>query len=247
MFSGAATLAKLIANGEIKLAIFDLDGTMYESRAGVEQQLRPLMVQHTAQVLDIGIGEARALLAGYRERYKSSILGLAEHHDVDPQWFYDEMYAKLDLGRMVARSGLQHELDRLAGHLRLGIFTNSTRRFTHRVLERLGHPAELFTHVITVEDNGFIRKPEVEAYHGMFRHVGLHPERIVMFDDIASSLRVLSGLGSRSILVGNGLRPAPHFVDLHTDDEFAGSPSYVHDATHDLVAYLAAVNAALSE
>jgi hypothetical protein len=64
-----------------------------------------------------------------------------------------------------------------------------------------------------------------------------------MFDDIVSSLRVMSDFGSRTILVGNGLRPKPSFVDLHTGEEHKQAPEFVDAATHDLVGFLRKMNA----
>jgi hypothetical protein len=77
----------------------------------------------------------------------------------------------------------------------------------------------------------------------VYRGLDLVPGRVAMFDDIASSLRVMSGFGSKTILVGNGLRPESSFVDLHTGEEHEQAPSFVDVATHDLVGFLREINA----
>lgn len=240
------SIAELICSGGVSALVFDFDGTLYESSAGIEQQLRPLMVRHAARVLGVSGEEARRVLAGYRTEYKASVLGLREHHGVDPEAFLWDMYDDLDLTRMAARPGLRFELERLREKVPLIVFTNSNRSFTHRAIGLLGLVG-VFETVFTVEDNGFIRKPEIEAYEGMYRGLDLIPGRVAMFDDIASSLRVMSGFGSKTILVGNGLRPEPSFVDLHTGEEHGQAPDFVDAATHDLVGFLREINAELEK
>jgi putative hydrolase of the HAD superfamily len=242
----AKSIADPVSFGEIDVLVFDFDGTLYESSAGIEQQLRPLMVRHAAQVLGVSAKETRRVLAGYRAEYKSSVLGLREHHGVDPETFLRNMYDDLDLAKMTARPGLRFELERLRKKVPLIVFTNSNRSFTHRAIGLLGL-AGVFEIVFTVENNGFIRKPEIEAYEGLYRSLNLVPRRVAMFDDIASSLRIMSGFGSRTILVGNGLRVEPNFVDLHTGEEHSQVPDFVDAATHDLVGFLKAMNEELEK
>jgi streptogramin lyase len=54
--SGPERLAQGIADGKIETVVFDLDGTLYPSSAGIEGQLRPLMARHAARVLGVPIG-----------------------------------------------------------------------------------------------------------------------------------------------------------------------------------------------
>lgn len=237
-------ISGLVCAGEIDAFVFDFDGTLYESSAGIEQQLRPLMVRHAARVLGVSVEESKRTLAEYRAEYKSSVLGLREHYGVDPETFLRDMYDDLDLSKMAVRPGLRLELERLREKVSLIVFTNSNRSFTHQAIGLLGLIG-VFDTVFTVEDNGFIRKPEIEAYEGMYRGLNVIPGRVAMFDDIASSLRVMSGFGSRTILVGNGLRSEPNFVDLHTGEEHEQAPEFVDASTHDLVGFLRVLNAEL--
>ena len=241
MSFGSEKIADLIRAGEVAALVFDFDGTLYESSAGIEQQLRPLMVQTAARTLDVSHDEARQVLARYRSQYRSSVLGLQEYHNVDPVSFLEEVYGNLDLSKMESRPGLSIELSRLSKALPLVVFTNSNRSFTYRAIEILGL-TDIFESVRTIEDNDFIRKPEPEAYEGLYRSLGLVPEQVAMFDDIVSSLQVLDSFGSNAILVGNGLRPAPCFVDLHTGEEYQDVPDFIDAWTHDLPGFLGEVN-----
>lgn len=243
---GADSIAKFIRAGEVATLVFDFDGTLYESSAGVEHQLRPLMVKTAAKTLGVAEEEARRILASYRQQYKASVLGLREHHGIDPELFLAEVYDSLDLSRMRPRRGLIEELTQLKGIIPLMIFTNSNRSFTHRAVKRLGL-TDLFEQIITVEDNDFIRKPQIVAYEGLYRMLKLAPRRVAIFDDIASSLRIVKEMGSYAVLVGNGLREPPHFVDLHTGIEYDSAPQFVDAWTHDIVSFVAELNVRVGE
>lgn len=247
MHEGIDRVASLLISGRVRYALFDLDGTLYESSAGIEGQLRGAMVRQAALFLGIPVDEARQLLREYRVRYKSSVLGLQEHHGIEPVAFYEAVYGSLDTTAMERRPGLVEAVEDLAAFVRVGVFTNSNRTFTASTLERLGFDDELFDRVITVEDHGFIRKPEDEAYEMLYQDLDLSPDEVVMWDDIASSLEVMHRLGSHGVLVGNGLRPHPNFVDLHTNLEHVGAPPYVTAATHDVVDFISSLNCALQE
>ncbi len=238
-------VAELLRSGKVKYVLFDLDGTLYESSAGIEAQLRDAMVAQAAIALNTSREESRVLLRQYRGLYKASVLGLQEYHGVDPVRFYEDVYNSLDTSRMQVRPGCGEVLSDLAKHVPIGVFTNSNRTFTEQTLSFLGLSG-IFDHVVTVEDHGFIRKPEVEAYHRIFELLQLAPDEVVMFDDIASSLEVMGSLGSNGILVSNGLRPYPSFVDLHTDIEYDGPPSHVVASSHDIVGFISELNRMLA-
>ncbi len=237
--------AHLITSGQVKYVLFDLDGTLYESRAGIEAQLRGAMVAQAAIALGVSQDESRALLRKYRGLYKASVLGLREHHGIDPVTFYEDVYGSLDVSKMEQRPGCQDALTELTKHVRTGVFTNSNRTFTAQTLDFLGLSGT-FDRVVTVEDNDFIRKPEVEAYRQVFELLGVAPDEVMMFDDIASSLEVMHGLGSHGVLVSNGLRSHPNFVDLHTNTEYTEAPSHVVASSHDIVGFVSEVNGMLA-
>lgn len=237
--------AELLRSGKVKYVLFDLDGTLYESSAGVEAQLRNAMVAQASIALGVAFDDARVLLRRYRGAYKASVLGLQEHHGIDPVMFYERVYDSLDTSAMKVRPGCKDALSDLAKFVKLGVFTNSNRTFTERTLSFLGLSG-IFDRLVTVEDHGFVRKPEIEAYQMVFASLGLAPEEVMMFDDIASSLSVMDSLGSNGVLVSNGLRPYPGFVDLHTDIEHTEAPPYVVASSHDIVGFVSKINGILA-
>ena len=127
--------AHLITSGQVKYVLFDLDGTLYESRAGIEAQLRGAMVAQAAIALGVSQDESRALLRKYRGLYKASVLGLREHHGIDPVTFYEDVYGSLDVSKMEQRPGCQDARIASSWYLRflnlppvieLGVLTSSS-------------------------------------------------------------------------------------------------------------------------
>ncbi len=244
MVNNAQMISDLISQNEVDVLVFDFDGTLYESKAGIEYQLRPLMAKHAARELNVSTADAIVILRKYRALYKSSVIGLHKYHGIDPEEFLNGVYSNIDITRVTSRLGLYAELHRLQKIIPISIFTNSNKEFTSKIIKLLGLEG-LFSTVLTVEDNNFIRKPELEAYTGMYKILNVYPERVIMFDDITSNLRVVHSLGSKTVLVSNGLRAQPNFVDLHTGEEYSEAPSFVDTATHDLVNFLSKVNSKL--
>lgn len=241
MIEGAAEIAESIASQRLKAVVFDMDGTLYASSAGVEQQIRPAMVATASQVLHIGIEESKKLLRKYRSEYKSSVLGLERYHGVDPFSFYVEVYSKIDIAKMQPYEGLSSALHDLSKICPLFVLTNSNSSFADRVLSRLGI-LPIFESIYTVEDNNFIRKPNRVVYESLFSDkLKMKPDEVVIFDDIASSQEVASSMNCMTVLVGNGLRPEPEFVDLHTGKEYLRKPDYVDYSTHNISLFLKAI------
>lgn len=220
----------------VKAMVFDFDGTLYPSSAGIESQIKERFRMCAEKRLNLSRKEVQQLLHRYRMEYRSSILGLQEHHGIDPYEFYEELYAGLDIGTMFPKPGLKEILKSLSKKVSLYVFSNSNRSFVVRGLAHLGL-LDFITGTFTVEDNNFIRKPHREVYEATIRRLGVKPDEICMFDDIPSSLKTAKEVGFTTVLVGNGLREAG-FVDLHTNEEYDTTPEWCDYSAQDLAKFL---------
>lgn len=235
-------VAGRIAAGDFDWVIFDLDGTCYSSQAGIEAQLRPAVRAAMARALAVD----EAQIPGIREEIfretglKETIVGMSERFGIDPHLVYFDAYSKLDLSRLEPYPGLADNLKALAQKQKLCLFTNSYQPFVAKLMEAL-QIGDCFHAVITAGSNQFLRKPNPgpirDAVEG---HLRSGFSSVVFVDDIPSTLKVVSGLGSTTVLVGNGLVDAPGFVDLHTGENFDSAPSFVDDTTHDIAGYVGA-------
>ena len=77
-------LASQIAAGDIRVAVFDLDGTLYSSVAGMERQIIPAIQSLASEMLSLPVSETISLLSLYKEKYGHAVVGLREHHNIDP-------------------------------------------------------------------------------------------------------------------------------------------------------------------
>ncbi len=229
-----SALSKL--NHEIAAIIFDFDGTLYPSSAGIESQIKHRFRTCAQKKLNLPGQEVKKLLHRYRTEYRSSILGLKENHGIDPLEFYEELYGGLDISTMTPKPNLREMLNRLSNQVPLYVFSNSNRSFVLRGLAHLGLK-EYFTGLFTIEDNNFIRKPHPEVYLATIKRLGIPAGKILMFDDIPSSLKTAKEVGFSTVLVGNGLRESG-FVDLHTGDEYETAPWWCDYAAQDIATFI---------
>lgn len=231
-----------LSASEFDWLVFDFDGTCYPSTAGIEGQLRPLMREEIARATGVALSEVPALrkkvnaLTGLKE----TAIGLQRYYGVDLHDLYHRVYTRLDLTDLAPYEGFAETLEDLGQTTKLCLFTNSYQPFIDKALCVLGLE-HAFHKVITTADNGFLRKPNPEVFESLFNaHLRTAPNRVAIFDDIASSQRIAGQMGAVTILVGNGLRPDPRFIDLHTNEEWDGKPEFIDYAAHDITAFLRA-------
>lgn len=220
----------------IESCLFDFDGTLYPSSAGIESQIKERFLLCAQSRLALPSKDVKKLLHNYRLKYRSSILGLKKHHDIDPHDFYEELYSGLSIENMSKKPGLDKALKKLANNIPLFVLSNSNNSFVERGLVRLGI-RKYISAIFTIEDNNFIRKPHIEVYEATIKRMGILPNRICMFDDIPSSLRTAKNVGFKTVLVGNGLRDNG-YVDLHTGIEYEDRPEWCDYAVQDIAQFI---------
>lgn len=222
----------MLRNNEIKAVVFDLDGTLYSSKAGLEFQIKPQMCAQTANQLGVSEAEARQLLARYRDEFRSSVLGLREYHGINPADFLNAVYGNLDRSVIVPYLGLADQIKSLSQLCSIYLLTNSNRLHALDVLSRIGL-TDTFMEIYSVEDNDYIRKPNAEAYQTLLQNLGFAPESILCFDDSYPNLEVAHGMGLRTALVSNGIVEPPLFWEMHKRETHA-APEFVDLFTFDL-------------
>lgn len=198
--------------------IFDLDDTLYPRSVGLHEQMKARVVRFIADLMNLSAAEAEAIHTDYYERYGATLQGLMELHGVDPAPFLDFVHA-IDLSRLVHDDLLVKALEVLPG--RRIVFTNSSRRHAASVLEAL-RMTDLFEATYSIEDCGFIGKPQGSAYASILAAHAIDPRTSAMFDDRIGNLVVPYGLGIRTVLISSsddaGTSQPPHHVDAVTEN-----------------------------
>jgi putative hydrolase of the HAD superfamily len=204
--------------------IFDLDNTLYPASCNLFAQVDARMSAFIQELLSLDPGEARAVQKRYFHAHGTTLRGLMDHHQVDPEAFLAYVH-DIDFSVVPHAPGLERALSRLAG--RKLVFTNATVPYAERVLARLGigHHIEAIFDIVAA---GYRPKPEPDSYRQLIAAHGIDPSRAVLVEDIARNLAPAAALGMTTVWGPN-----------ETDGSHNGAEDgHVHHVVDDLAAWL---------
>lgn len=216
------------------LFVFDLDGTLIDSRRDLADAANALIVERGGAPLPVDdiarmVGEGAALLV----RRALTAAGLdPDSPGALPRFL--ELYDERLLVHTRVYDGTREALDALQAIAPLAVLTNKPTRHTTAILEGLGL-LRLF-HWVLGGDGPLPRKPDPAALHELMARAQSTPERTVMIGDSKVDLATARAAGTRVVLVRYGFGFAASPPDLHAGD-------LVVDRPGDLVATLRAIAA----
>ena len=215
----------------VRVWVFDLDNTLYPARCNLFAQIDERMGAFVARLLDVDLGEARAIQKRYFRDYGTTLNGLMQVHGLDPDLFLDYVH-DIDHSPVRPDPRLDQALAALPG--RKIVFTNGSARHAEKVMERLGVSAH-FDAVHDIVSSGYEPKPERRAYERFLAQSGIRPATAAFFEDIARNLEVPFDMGMKTVLVRcpTDSHPEKEHLRLGTGDE-----PYVDHVTEDLPDFL---------
>jgi len=216
--------------------VFDLDNTLYPHHCNLFSQIDMRMTTYVSQLLDLPREEARALQKELYRQHGTTLRGLMERHQVDPDDFLEKVH-DIDYSWIEPDPALGEAIRALPG--RKFIFTNGSRSHAERAAERLG-VSDHFEDIFDIVAAGLTPKPAKESYDlfvALHRIVGLNA---VMFEDIARNLRVPKEIGMTTVLIVPRNFEPTYSEIWERDPDQADAVDYVTD---DLKAFLKAVAA----
>ena len=187
--------------GRIKLVIFDIDGTLYESRE-YEVELGRTIVSLVGEMLGLGVEETRRRLESEKKTsltVSSSINKLG----LDRRKFYDLLAERIEPSRFIAPDPtVVDEIRSLrAAGVKVAAHTNSGVLLAGKVLKALGLKLEDFDVVMTSDEAE--PKPAPDGYIKITERAGVSPsETVYVGDRPLVELRTAKTLGMTTILVG---------------------------------------------
>jgi putative hydrolase of the HAD superfamily len=182
---------------EAETWIFDLDNTLYPASYDLFGQIDARMRAYIAAFLGLPLDDAYRLQKRYFHEYGTSLSGLMQRHDMDPQPFLAHVH-DIDVTVLPPDAALDAALARLPG--RKVIFTNASAEHAQRVVDRLGI-GDRFDGVFDIVEAGYRPKPEPGAYALMIERFGLDPATSVMVEDMARNLAPAASLGMTTVWV----------------------------------------------
>jgi len=215
---------------KINTWIFDLDNTLYSADSGIFQQVHTLMGEFVSNYLKIEIKEAKELQKKYYKQYGTTLRGMMDYHNVDPDYFLTEVH-RLDYSIIGPNKILNKELEKLEG--RKIIYTNANRKHTNDVLEKL-ELTHMFKEIFDIKDANYIPKPEIHPYKKIISKFSIDPSSAIMFDDIAKNLVPAKNVGFTSVWIDAGYE--------NFSDDVARSKKFLDYETKDISKFLNKVN-----
>jgi putative hydrolase of the HAD superfamily len=213
--------------------VFDLDNTLYPRECNLFAQIDSLITQYMMGVTNLAFTEARTLQKSYYRDFGTTLNGLMQRHEVDPDHFLTTVH-KIDYSPVPAHPALMDAIRALPG--RKFILTNGDVGHARAVLRRLGNADELFEDIFDIRAMSFRPKPLPEAYEAFFAAHGIDARQAAMFDDLEKNLLVPHEVGMTTVQVIAGEDFAHEQVEAW-ELERTGGP-HVHHVTADLAGFL---------
>jgi len=202
----------------VKAAVFDLDGTLVDSREDLF-----LAVDHALRQLDLPPRPREEVLSFVGEgaaRLVSRAVGPSDHLADRALDLWRAHYEAHLLDHTVLYPGIRSLLEGASAHL--AVHTNKPGEMARRILDGLG-VLPLFAAVVGGDDAP--RKPDPTGTLAILASAGVRPEEAVFVGDSHVDVETARAAGTRMVAVTWGLVPtadlaragAPHFASSATD------------------------------
>jgi putative hydrolase of the HAD superfamily len=179
-------------------AVFDLDDTLYCCESGLMQEIGRRIQAWLRTNLGLDAVESVDVRRKYFLQYGTTLGGLIEEREIDVDDYLLFVH-DIPLEQYVTEQpGLSEMLASV--RLRKVVYTNATREYGERVLERLGVLGQ-FERVIGIREVGLRNKPYRDAYERLLGLLGAAGPECVMIEDSARNLRPAKALGMTTVLV----------------------------------------------
>ncbi len=213
--------------------VFDLDNTLYPRECNLFAQIDILISHYMAGITQLPFEEARALQKAYYRDYGTTLNGLMQRHQVDPDHFLNTVH-RIDYSPVPAHPALIAAIRGLPG--RKFILTNGDVGHARAVLGRLGDADNLFENIFDIRAMGYRPKPLPESYAAFFEANGIDARQSAMFDDLEKNLVVPHQVGMTTVQVIAGDCFAHEQVEAWELEQTSGP--HVHHMTADLAGFL---------
>ena len=183
-----------------RIWIFDLDNTLYDADSHVFGQIDLKMGGYIADLMGISYDEARIIQKQYLRDHGTTLKGLMDNHNIDPQEYMDYVH-DVDVSPIKFDKILKEAIHALEGPKY--IFTNGDIAHAERILSRL-KMENSFDGVFDIAQSDFIPKPQQAPYEAMVNHFSINPKDAVMVEDMARNLSPAHHMGMATIWLNTG-------------------------------------------
>lgn len=220
-----------IPGEQIKLLIFDLDGTLVNSQRDLANSVNAMLVhfgrkEEPCELIASYIGDGAPMLV-------RRALGDPddEHFVADALNYFMAHYREHLLDNTYVYEGTTQALDRMktgpdGQQRKMAVLSNKPVRPSQRIVDGLGLSAYFFQ---VYGGNSFhTKKPDPLGAVTLMREAGVPPEQTVMVGDSANDVLTARAAGMWSVGLTYGL--APHQLEQAPPDVLADSPQEMAEA-----------------
>jgi phosphoglycolate phosphatase len=207
------------------LVVFDLDGTLVDSRRDIADAANALLVECGANALPedaVGrmVGDGAATLVARAFAASSLVL------PADALARFIAIYDRRLLDSTRPYAGMVEVLTALASRVTLAVLTNKPLGATRRILEGLGLARFFDPALVCGGDGPHPRKPDPAGLLHLIRSTEASPAATLMVGDSVIDWRTAHAASSRVCLAryGFGFEGFP-VAELHADDRLIDAPS----------------------
>jgi phosphoglycolate phosphatase len=209
----------------VRLLVFDLDGTLIDSRRDLAESVNALVVERGGRELPLDsvtamVGEGAALLV------RRALTAAGLEPDVEsalPRFL--EIYDERLLDHTQPYPGTREMLDTLQPRARLAILTNKPQHHTEQVLR--GLRLDPYFGDVVGGDTAYGRKPEPAGLRYLIARSGGTADSTMMIGDSVIDLRTARAAAVRICLVRYGFGFATAQPELTGVELIASSPADV--------------------
>ncbi len=221
----------------VRTWVFDLDNTLYPHHSNLFSQIDVKMTGYIANLLQLPRDEARKVQKQFYLEYGTTLRGLMETHQIDPDDFLEKVH-DIDYTWLKPDPELGEAIKALPG--RKFIFTNGNRSHAEKAARQLGI-LDHFEDVFDIVAADLMPKPGRHPYDRFVARHGVNGEEAAMFEDLARNLFEPKALGMKTVLIVPRNFEAD-FAEAWEQDGKDGP--HVDHVTDDLTAFLQAVTPA---
>jgi phosphoglycolate phosphatase len=207
-----------------RLLVFDLDGTLVDSRRDLADAANALIIERGGAPLDVDqvtamVGEGAAMLV------RRALTAANVRRDDVPEALarFLELYDERLLAQTRPYDGTRAALDALRDRAVLALLTNKPQHHTDRLLAGLDL-TPYFRWVIG-GDTSHGRKPDPAGLRHLMAAAGVTAAETVMIGDSAIDLRTARAAGTRCCLVRYGFGFPTAAAEISPDDLLAATPA----------------------
>ena len=218
------------------LIVFDLDGTLIDSRRDLADSANELLAAHghgPLPVEEIGamVGDGARLLIARTLRRAGLDIDVA----AALQQFFD-IYDRRLLVHTTLYPGVADLLARASALAQLAVLTNKPSRFNPPILHALGI-ADRFAEVIGGDDPRFPRKPDPASTQHLMRQAGVDAGATLFVGDSMVDVETARRAGVRMCVATYGFGQTRGDMALAGDELIAAGPEDLSPIVEDFVRY----------